>query len=177
MKTIEIDIDVHRCIENARLDFEESENKILRRLLRIEPEDESQSRFKISSGHIPDINSLKEPLRSNTLSDEISEYQASAIARRMAEIDNAAIQDWIYGGVRLPEGTKLQKWSGSEKHEAVISNGSILVNGEQHQSPSSAAMAVNGKTNVNGWIFWEYFNRETQTWEKLDQLRKLDERE
>ena len=36
-RSIEIDIDVHKCIETARRGFEETPNEVLRRLLKIKP--------------------------------------------------------------------------------------------------------------------------------------------
>lgn len=75
MKSIEIDLDVHRAIENGRLSFEESENDVLRRLLGIDVRRPAESRpaprLPRSSGaystHVGEkmieANSLKELLR------------------------------------------------------------------------------------------------------------------
>jgi hypothetical protein len=76
MKSIEIDLDVNRVIENARLSFEESQNEILRRLLRLDVAirtDATQPRIRAprSSGAYSttigkqpiEANSLKELLR------------------------------------------------------------------------------------------------------------------
>lgn len=76
MKSIEIDLDVHRAIENARLSFDETENAILRRALGIDPrtstsEVRPRPRLPRSSGAYStsidgamiEANSLKELLR------------------------------------------------------------------------------------------------------------------
>ncbi|MCW5773288.1 MAG: hypothetical protein KIT16_16730 [Rhodospirillaceae bacterium] len=48
-RPIEIDIEVHRAIEAARNSFAESPNDVLRRLLRLKPQEEIQAR----SGGVP----------------------------------------------------------------------------------------------------------------------------
>jgi len=171
MKKIEIDIDVHRLIENSRESFDESENDILRRLLGIDPTTVDVSAEMSYSVSLPPMQ--PEPdYPSLSLSEKIAAFQAKTIAERLYKQRPATTRDWIYGGARLPEGSKLQKWSGKHRYEAVIYNGSILIDGVAHQSPSAAAMAINGGINVNGWTFWEYFDEKTQRWEKLSQLRK-----
>lgn len=171
MKQIDIDLDVHRLIENARVDFEESPNTILRRVLGID-----RTLMKVADHRMilqrrmPEVMFRKSEATSYNLSEQIADYQAKTMSERISGA-NAAARDWMFGGATLPEGTKLQKFSRKQKHEAVIHNGAIFVNGEYHQSPSAAAMAVNGGVNVNGWDFWEYFDDVTQRWNKLDKLR------
>ena len=77
MREIAIDLDIHRAIENGRITFEESENAILRRLLRIDvaprPDVEprvaprqprSSGAYSVMLGNEPiEANSLKELLR------------------------------------------------------------------------------------------------------------------
>jgi hypothetical protein len=80
VKTIEIDIDVHRIIENARTSFDQSPNEILRWLLAIDrrPADAAQRpRLRASrssgaysidiGGQLIEANSLKELLRRTIL--------------------------------------------------------------------------------------------------------------
>lgn len=172
MKPIEIDLDVHRCIEAARADFDETPNTILRRILGIDKTEAIPPSPKLSVSLVSRKMMSAEPEKSFELSDEISNYQSTVIKNRISASEMEVPRDWIYGGARLPEGTKLQKWLGRQKLEAVIHNGSIFINGEYHQSPSSAAMAVNGGTNVNGWKFWEYFDEDTKRWYKISHLRK-----
>jgi len=171
MKQIEIDLDVHRLLENARVDFEESQNTILRRLLGID----RVANQTIGNEPIPQSNqgvmfrrSVQQP---GSLAERISSFQARNMSARLSGA-STTIRDWSFGGVSLPEGTKLQKFLKKQKHEAIIHSGAIYVNGEYHQSPSAAAMAVNGGVNVNGWDFWEYFDEVTLQWNKLDNLRK-----
>jgi hypothetical protein len=172
MKQIEIDLDVHRLIENARSDFEESPNTILRRLLGIDRAHVSRPDLRMRMRpSFPEVRFSKSNSSSDLLSDQISAYQAKAMSRRISGA-SPTFRDWTFGGVTLPEGTKLQKFLKKQKYEAVIHNGAIFVNGEYHQSPSAAAMAVNGGVNVNGWDFWEYFDEVTLQWNKLDILRK-----
>ncbi len=173
MKQIEIDLDVHRLIENARVNFEESQNTILRRLLGID------LAARTAVGAVPTqlprssvfLRRSAQPSKTNTLSDQIASYQANTIEARLAG-GGLAARKWMFGGASLPEGTKLQKFLKKQKFEAIILSGAIYVNGEYHQSPSAAAMAVNGGVNVNGWDFWEYFDEVTLQWNKLDHLRK-----
>jgi hypothetical protein len=170
-KQIEIDIDVYRRIESARIDFKESHNEILRRLLGID-RNEDLPPFDIAEPGAEIMNMTADPDRFVNLSQEISSYQDYLLSNRIRKNPHLAARDWIYRGARLPEGTRLRKWSSNQKIEAVINNGSIFLNGEYFKSPSAAAMAVNGGTNVNGWMFWEYLDQSTMSWEKLSQLRK-----
>jgi hypothetical protein len=168
-KQIEIDLAVYRCIESARIDFNESHNTILRRLLGIGLDQEIRSPDIYDAGM---MNLSSDPDRQTNLREEISTYQNSLLNKRIRSNEQFATRDWIYRGARLHEGTKLRKWSSNQKVEAVIDNGSIFINGEYFKSPSAAAMAVNGGINVNGWTFWEYFDESSMSWEKLSQLRK-----
>ena len=170
-KQIEIDIDVYRRIESARIDFKESHNTILRRLLGIDRSQEHPSAA-IGEPGIEIMNMSSDPDSHFNLSNEISSYQDYVLSNRIRKNEQLAARDWIYRGARLPEGTRLRKWSSNQKIEAVINNGSIFIDGQYYKSPSAAAMAVNGGTNVNGWMFWEYFDESSMSWEKLSQLRK-----
>jgi hypothetical protein len=170
-KQIEIDIDVYRFIESARIDFKESQNTILRRLLGIDSDqvvgspgiyDQGTEMLYLSS----------EPEKHINLANEISSYQDYILSKRIRSKELHATRDWIYRGARLREGARLRKWSSNQKIEAIINNGSIYINGEYYKSPSAAAMAVNGGINVNGWMFWEYFDESSMSWEKLSELRK-----
>lgn len=178
MKTIEIDIEVYKCIEIARVNFEESQNAILRRLLGIEKvRDESlvDVSYSLRSSSLSSMS--KSFNESSFMKDEIADFQNYLINKRFPSNKNDSPKNWSYGGASLAEGTKLQKWLGRQKLEAIISNASIFINGEYHQSPSSAAMAVNGGVNVNGWNFWEYFDEESKQWKKINELRQTDSNE
>lgn len=178
MKTIEIDIEVYKCIEIARVNFEESQNTILRRLLGIEKvRDESLDDVSYSLRSSSLSSMSKSFDESSFMKDEIADFQNYLINKRFPSNKNDSPKNWSYGGASLAEGTKLQKWLGRQKLEAIISNASIFINGEYHQSPSSAAMAVNGGVNVNGWNFWEYFDEESKQWKKINELRQTDSNE
>jgi hypothetical protein len=170
-KQIEIDIDVHRFIESARIDFKESQNTILRRLLGIDRDQEIQSP-EINDSVSEMMNMTSDEPRYYNLANEISSYQDYILNKRIRPKEQNATRDWIYRGARLREGAKLRKWSSNQKIEAIINNGSIFINGEYYKSPSAAAMAVNGGINVNGWMFWEYLDESSMSWEKLSELRK-----
>ena len=175
MKTIDIDIEVYKCIEIARVNFEESQNTILRRLLGI---DNVKAESLSNKSNIMTETSLKSfsqnIFESRSMKNEIADFQNYLINKKFPTSNNETPQNWSYGGASLPEGTKLQKWLGRQKIEAIISNASIFINGEYHQSPSSAAMSVNGGVNVNGWNFWEYFDEESKQWKKINELRQSD---
>ncbi len=170
-KNIDIDIEVYKCIETARIDFEESQNDILRRLLEIDVIEEKEKRVELNltsslSNIVMSISpQVKEP------SDEIQNYQKLLLKRSFKNIRIESHRDWIYNGVRLSEGTLLQKWYQGKKYEAVIQNGAIYFDGQSYQSPSTAAMAIAKGTNVNGWNFWEYFDKNNGQWQKIGELR------
>jgi hypothetical protein len=182
MKTIDIDIEVYKCIEIARVNFEESQNTILRRLLgigNVMEESEDRNQISLSKFNLFETESFMSQgiIESRSMKNEIADFQNYLISKKFHTNKKDTPQNWSYGGASLPEGTKLQKWLGRQKLEAVISNASILINGEYHQSPSSAAMAVNGGVNVNGWNFWEYFDEESKQWKKINELRQTDSNE
>ena len=62
--------------------------------------------------------------------------------------------DWITKGVRFPAGTEFRAKYKGTVYVAKVDKGALVLNGERHESPSSAAGAIT-KTFVNGWIFWE----------------------
>lgn len=91
MRSIEIDLDVHRMVEGARASFDEDENAILRRLLRIDPpmavfpkpklrQERSSGAYSIAFGkEAIEANSLKRLLRLASLKGE--ELQPGLIER------------------------------------------------------------------------------------------------
>lgn len=171
-RQIEIDLDVHKVIENNRINFEETPNEVLRRIFGI-------SKLKeiiIEKNSINENFVVNKPLYaasmkmpSSSENFDIAEFQEKVLQRRFSV---STAKDWIYGRAHLPEGAKLRKWYGRQMIEAIIKDSAIFYNGKAYQSPSAAGMAVTGGSNVNGWIFWEYFNDKTNKWEKLDNLRK-----
>lgn len=79
--------------------------------------------------------------------------------------------DLVWKGINLKDGLQLRKYLKGILHSAKIINGKIIYNGEDFSSPSAAGFAAAGN-NVNGWVFWEYYNEEFKNWELLDNLRK-----
>ena len=73
-------------------------------------------------------------------------------------------------GVLLKNGMKLKKEYKGVLHYAEIKKNQIIFNNKSFHSPSAAAIELKG-TSVNGWVFWEYFDVESNGWEILDKLR------
>lgn len=72
-----------------------------------------------------------------------------------------------YAGKRFA----LQKvYKGKTYKASVLSDGTVVYNGQRFSSPSLAAYAVVGRP-TNGWWFWRYKNADGE-WVKLDTLRK-----
>jgi hypothetical protein len=187
-KSIEIDLDVHRAIEMERRTFEESQNDILRRILGLV----ALERYTIDGEYYGPVNLAKAASIDNPVPDSLSppsgnqaqfdaEPQAS-LGERIKEFHSrisgqlfskkpAAARDWQFGGVRLPEGTRLQKWYGGQKYEAEIRDGAIWFDGVSYQSPSAAAMVITGGSNVSGWNFWKFFDPMDGDWKKLSSLK------
>jgi len=110
--TIEIDIDVHKAIEAARLSFDDTPNDILRRLLGIEAATRG---------------SLAELLMNGS--------------------------GWSYGGVFLPNGSRLGMTYNGEHYTAIIQDGALRIGDIEFKSLSGAAQHVTGQ-NLNGWNYW-----------------------
>ena len=76
----------------------------------------------------------------------------------------------------LPAGTDLRMTYNGETHIAVIDDGSWLINGERHSSPSGAASAVartrEGKrVNLDGWEYWHFRHPGTDEWMPLKEIK------
>ena len=148
-RTIAIDVEVHKRIEAARLSFEESENAILCRLLRI---GEAQSK------------SAPEP---------------AAQPRRAkggGAADGGWSKIGRHGRtVFLPDGTLLRAAYGGRTVEGEVKDGAWLVNGAAYNSPS-AALIANVQTkdgspvNLNGWRHWEVRRPGEEVWLRLSEL-------
>lgn len=110
-KPIDIDIDVSKVIEAARLHFDETPNEILRRLLHL---------------------------------------NASGLQVPQAITKN---DGWTFGGVYLPNGTKLFMTYHGIEYWAKIYDGRIKYEGQSFKSLSAAAGAATGQT-LNGWHYW-----------------------
>lgn len=79
-------------------------------------------------------------------------------------------------GGKIPNGTKLRTAYKNQPREAEVRGGSIWMDGNRYDSPSSAAQAV-GYGSVNGWAVWEYYDEADGKWLSLNHLRaKLETR-
>jgi hypothetical protein len=74
-------------------------------------------------------------------------------------------------GGKIPNGTKLRTTYKSQPVEAEVRGGSIWIEGNRYDNPSSAARAV-GHGSVNGWTAWEYYDEAERKWFVLDRLRR-----
>lgn len=75
-------------------------------------------------------------------------------------------------GVTLEEGLQLRKRYKGKAYLARVEPDGIAVEGiaNRFTSPSLAGVAITGYP-VNGWLFWEYFDKEMREWRALDELR------
>ena len=85
---------------------------------------------------------------------------------------------WSGKGVTLPAGTDLRMVYNGETYIAVIDDGSWLIDGERHSSPSGAASAVartrdGNRVNLDGWEYWYYRIPGTDEWRTLKSLKEL----
>jgi hypothetical protein len=148
-RTIAIDMEVHKRIEAARLSFEESDNAILRRLLRVgeaqpagAPEPAAPPRRAKGGG--------------------AADGGWSKIGRHGRT-------------VFLPDGTLLRAAYGGRTVEGEVRDGAWLVNGAAYNSPS-AALIANVQTkdgspvNLNGWRHWEVRRPGEEVWLRLSEL-------
>lgn len=137
-RTIEIDLDVHRAIEESREAFEESENTILKRLLSLVERPTEDIKSRVEANGIP-----------------FSEK-----------------------GVQIEHGSPARMFyeRRSQCYEGVFENGYLIVSGKKYSSLSSAAsdLAVTkdgGKTNLNGWNYWEVKPPQSGQWIRVRDLR------
>jgi hypothetical protein len=138
-KKIDIDIDVYKLIESYRIDFNETENDILKRVLYQNEYPENNSNF------IKEVNTLQ-----NLFINK---------------------EGLFWKGVLLKNGLKLRKLSKDKSYQATVINGRIIYNNQEFFSPSAAGVSASG-TSVNGWIFWDFFDDNSNSWKKLSELRK-----
>ncbi|WP_026379849.1 hypothetical protein [Afifella pfennigii] len=135
LNTIAVDMDVHKLIESARIEFEETQNEILRRLLGLEGGPGFAGRHVLPGA----------PRRAK--GGGAKEGGWSKIGRHGHE-------------VFLPNGTLLRAAYAGQTVEGVIEDGMWVVAGERFNSPSAALIAhvrtrEGRKVNLNGWRIWE----------------------
>lgn len=79
--------------------------------------------------------------------------------------------DWVTKGVRFPAGTEFRATHKGHTHLGKVENGTLVLNGQSFDTPSSAAMSIT-KNSVNGWIFWECRLPNKSSWQLITALRK-----
>ena len=81
-------------------------------------------------------------------------------------------RDLVTKGGRIPHNTKLRAHYKGEEYRAEVTDGYIILNGKRYGSPSMAAVAITG-SNINGWLFWKYYNQESDEWRSIEELRRV----
>ncbi|MGY4397000.1 hypothetical protein ACVWZA_002191 [Sphingomonas sp. UYAg733] len=85
--------------------------------------------------------------------------------------ERASLGAW-FGKVHFPEGTQFKAVYKGRAYSAEIGNaGWVDQEGMPRNSPSEAASAVCGGTNVNGWRFWQAKRPGDATWRRIDGFR------
>ncbi len=79
---------------------------------------------------------------------------------------------WSTKGVSFPHGTHFRADYKGQTYNAVVENGSLLLNGKNYTSPSSAAISITGNS-VNGWIFWECKMPGESSWHLIKKYRNI----
>ena len=81
-----------------------------------------------------------------------------------------AEEGWSYSGVFFPDGTEFRAYYGGKWHAAKVTDGALMLNGEQVYSPSEAAQKVTNHAR-NGWWFWECRLPGQTAWRTVNELR------
>lgn len=79
--------------------------------------------------------------------------------------------DWVVKGVRFPSATEFRASYKGQIHTGRVEGGALVVNGQSHDSPSAAAVAITGSP-VNGWRFWECRLTGKASWQFIESLRR-----
>ncbi|POO54374.1 hypothetical protein CPJ18_02430 [Agrobacterium rosae] len=144
-KTIKIDLDVFKAITSARINLDEDENDVLRRLLNIKPNENVPA-------HI--VTEISDPSNGSVVKDGLP---------------------WTDKGISVPHGSKLKFSQNGVEYFAYVDNGMIVVGNsrEKHLTPAAQkAAGVLGKSfGDNGWRKWlAQFPNEEQ-WRHLGDMR------
>lgn len=85
-------------------------------------------------------------------------------------------RSYTYQYMELPHGTEARMSYNGQQHLAHIENGFwITEDGQRHKSPSGAARHVavtrsGGKTNLDGWKYWEARKPGSTDWTSIQHL-------
>lgn len=74
-------------------------------------------------------------------------------------------------GVKFKHGTNFRVIYKGKTYNAKVIDGFLVYNEKRYSSPSMAGIAITGY-NVNGWRFWEQYIPESNSWMKIERLRK-----
>jgi hypothetical protein len=117
-----------------------------------------------------------------TLNDIIKRVLQSIIENEKIEMKKFSIinestnslnfKGLYWKGCLLPNGLKLKSSYKGVLHTAEVYNGKILFNNEEYNSPSAAAIAATNGISINGWLFWEFLDSNSNSWKSLNSLRK-----
>lgn len=85
---------------------------------------------------------------------------------------------WIEDGVMVPHGSlaRMKYQRGRQVYEGKFLNGKLVVDGKEFDTLSAAANALavtkdGGRTQLNGWIYWEVKIAGQSEWQSLGQMR------
>lgn len=158
MRTIKIDLDVHKAIEGARVTFDESENSILRRMLGLR-----------------DDLSIPQPMQTGSLQSP----REIGVGGSRTDVPNDRVQgrEWRSGSVALPHGTKLKANYNKIDVFGEVQDGYIVVNGKKYVDLSPAIIEnVRTKSgtmpSLNGWIYWKALRPGSNDWKRLDEIKR-----
>ncbi|MCP4098622.1 MAG: hypothetical protein GY748_20540 [Planctomycetaceae bacterium] len=105
---------------------------------------------------------------------KLPEPEENAATENVAETGIPFVED----GVSIPHGSEARMLyqHGRQQYEGRFLNGKLLVNAQSFSSLSAAASSVavkkdGGKTNLNGWLYWETKFPGRSDWVKLSKLR------
>jgi hypothetical protein len=114
-------------------------------------------------------NYINEP--ANDVLKRLLTSRESEQLKPMQQVSPTPIGGLTTKGVFLRNGLRLQRFFKGKLFEAQVKDGFIEFNNKRYTSPSGAAVdASNG--SVNGWIFWNYFDEQQNSWSPLEQLRR-----
>ena len=138
---IDVDLDVHKAIEQARLSFDEQPNGILRRMLGI---------GRANSNH-----------RNGTRAEPPKPIGSHPEEGKEFRHGNRRLM--------LPNGTRLRADYKGRTFEGEIIAGDFIVSGARYSSFSPALIGevkrVIGKTvSLNGWIYWHFQRPGSSRW-------------
>jgi hypothetical protein len=105
-----------------------------------------------------------------TPNDVLRELLKLKPKRNKTSSDLTTGKPWVVKGVHFPHGTEFLAAYKGQDFQAIVDNGTLMLNGKRFSSPSSAAVSITGNP-VNGWIFWKCRMPGKQNWEIIESYR------